>query len=180
MNKEVVVDIDGVLADFEGQFVKVFGAERRELESLEGRYPKQAREIDRYVNDPFIYRNLQPIPLGLELVDFLDSNGFYVKIVSSRPPETQYMTLKWLKKHGIKFFTLGMYPNKTPMIVSFQPLCAVDDLISVSRLLKRYSVPCLLMKHEWNKYYEDKETLFSTISQFVSAFSKIMTTQDKK
>ena len=64
MNKQVVVDIDGVLADFEGAFVKTFGDDRRELESLEARYPSRSRSINEFVYDPHTYIHLEPIPLG--------------------------------------------------------------------------------------------------------------------
>lgn len=180
MNKQVVVDIDGVLADFEGAFVKTFGDDRRELESLEARYPSRSRSINEFVYDPHTYIHLEPIPLGLAIVDYLNDNGYDVHIVSSRPLDSQWVTRRWLKKWGIDFLSFVINPNKTAIIGLAQPLCAVDDLISVSRHLKPYNVPVLMMQHPWNWFYEYKHRVFSNINQFMTAFNKIITDQEKK
>jgi hypothetical protein len=175
MNKNVVVDIDGVLADFEGKFVQTFGDERRELESLESRYPNRIHSIRGFVNDMNTYTYLDPIPLGLSIVDFLNDNGFDVDIVTSRPLDTEWVTRRWLKKNNVRFLSFGVYPNKIARIAELCPICAVDDLISVSRHLTRYSVPVLLMQHPWNWFYDLKNHVFSNLSQFITCFNQIIT-----
>ena len=180
MNKYVVVDIDGVLADFEGEFVRTFGDDRRELESLESRYPNSGNRISQFVNDPRTYQKLEPISLGIAIVDYLNDNGYDVNIITSRPPIAEWVTRKWLKRQGIKYLSFGIYPNKTTRIAEINPICAIDDLISVSRHLEPYNVPVLLMQHPWNWFYEYKQRIFSNINQFMTAFNKIITDQEKK
>ena len=180
MNKQIVVDIDGVLADFEGAFVKTFGDNRRELESLEARYPSRLRSINDFINDPHTYINLEPIELGLTIVDYLNEQGYEVNIITSRPLDTEWVTRRWLKNNDVHYLSFGVYPNKTRRISEIQPLCAIDDLISVSRRLEPYNVPVLIMQHPWNWFYEYKQRVFSNINQFMTAFNKIITDQEKK
>lgn len=180
MNRDVVVDIDGVLADFEGEFVRTFGDDRRELESLESRYPNSGSRISQFVNDPLTYRNLKPIPLGMAIVDFLNDNGYDVNIITSRPLDTEWVTRRWLKKWGVGFLSFGVYPNKIRRIAEIAPICAIDDLISVSRHLEPYNVPVLMMQHPWNWFYEYKNRVFSDMNEFMTAFGKIITDQEKK
>ncbi len=180
MNRDVVVDIDGVLADFEGEFVRTFGDDRRELESLESRYPNSGSRISQFVNNPLTYKNLKPISLGLAVVDFLNDNGYDVNIVTSRPLDTEWVTHRWLKRWGVDFLSFEVYPNKIHRIAEISPICAIDDLISVSRHLEPYNVPVLMMQHPWNWFYEHKNRVFSNINQFMTAFDKIITDQEKK
>ena len=182
MNKNVVVDIDGVLADFEGEFVRIFGDDRRELESLESRYPNpnKARSINQFVNNPRTYQKLEPISLGIAIVDYLNDNGYDVNIITSRPLDTEWVTRRWLKKWGVEFLSFGIYPNKIHRIAEIAPVCAIDDLISVSRHLEPYNVPVLMIQHPWNWFYEYKQRIFSNINQFMTAFNKIITDQEKK
>lgn len=180
MNKDIVVDVDGVLADFEGKFVQAFGEDRRELESLESRYPNLGSRINQFVNNPLTYQNLEPISLGMAIVDFLNDNGYDVNIITSRPLDTEWVTRRWLKKWGVGFLSFGVYPSKIHRIAEISPICAIDDLISVSRHLKPYKVPVLLMQHPWNWFFENKERVFSNINEFMSAFHQIITDQEKK
>lgn len=180
MNKNVVVDIDGVLADFEGEFVRTFGDDRRELESLESRYPSQGHKINQFVNNPTTYANLKSISLGLSIVDYLNDNGYDVNIVTSRPMDAEWVTRRWLKNHGVRFLSFGVYPNKIARIAQINPICAIDDLISVSRYLEPYNVPVLMMQHPWNWFYEHKNRVFNNINQFMSAFDRIRTEWERK
>lgn len=174
MNKNVVVDIDGVLADFEGLFIQKFGEERRELESLESRYPTMGISINRFVNHPETYKYLEPIPLGLSIVEYLTDNGWDVDIVTSRPADAEWVTRRWLKEHGVNFLSFSINPNKSGRIAELAPVCAIDDLISVARLLKRYSVPVLLMQQPWNWFFENKKQVFSNLSQFIMSFNELI------
>lgn len=174
MNRNVVVDIDGVLADFEGRFVQEFGDERRELESLESRYPSRAITINSFVHDPATYKNLEPIPLGLSVVEYLTDNGWDVDVVTSRPADAEWVTRRWLKEHGVNFLSFSINPNKSGRIAELAPVCAIDDLISVARLLKRYSVPVLIMQQPWNWFFENKKRVFSNLSQFITSFNELI------
>lgn len=174
MNKNVVVDVDGVIADFEGEFIRTFGDDRRELESLESRYPSRGAEINRFVNNPATYKTLQPIPLGLSIVEYLTDNGWDVDIVTSRPADVEWITRRWLKEWGVNFLSFSINPNKAGKIYELEPVCAIDDLISVARTLKRYSVPVLLMQQPWNWFFENKKRVFSNLNQFVTSFNELI------
>lgn len=174
MNKKVVVDLDGVLADFEGAFCKKFGYDRRELVSLESRYPKQAREIDKFLNDGFVYKNLKPIQLGLDIVQYLNDYDYEVHIVTARPFGLESVTREWLKRHRVNFWSVQSNRAKTGLIASMRPLCAVDDFFSVHEALLTWNVPVILVAQPWNRYSGENLRRISNLSEFVTHFKKLL------
>lgn len=180
MNKNVVVDIDGVLADFISAFQKKFGNDKPELESLEARYPNKNLLICKFVEDPSTYSRLEPVSLGLSIVEYLNDQGFDVNIITNRPAFSQWITRRWLDRYKIKYLSFGVYPNKITRIKEINPICAVDDLISVSRGLEPYNVPVLLLSNPWNWYYEHKNRIFSNINEFIIKFNEILQEKDIK
>jgi hypothetical protein len=180
MNRTVVVDVDGVLANFNGRFTESFGQERQELEFLESRYPNQAREITRFVNDPATYKNLRPISLGLAVVELLNEWNYDVSIITSRPIGTEWITRRWLKEHNVNYLSFGVYPSKVSKISEIRPVCAIDDMPSISRHLQTYNIPVLLMQQPWNWYFENKQRIFSNINQFMTCFEQIIAIKEKK
>lgn len=174
MNNKVVVDIDGVIADFEGAFCEEFGYERRELVSLESRYPNRAIEISKFINNGFVYKKLQPYDLGLDIVDYLMDYGMEVHIVSSRPYFLEGVTRTWLKRHGVNYTSLTLNTQKTGEIALIKPLCAVDDLFSVHMTLKRHNIPTIIVAQPWNNYIGEKMIRISNLIEFLGAFDRIL------
>lgn len=169
---EVVLDVDGVLADFEGFFCEMFGSNHRELVGLEKRYPEKKDAILKFVRNPNAYKMLDVLPLGKEIADWLVKQGITVHIVSSRPLGTFSVTQKWLKEKGIAYSSLTVKSDKVATIRSLQPALIVDDIISVVEECYRLSIPGILVKHPWN------ETPFfprvENIQQFAVAFERVM------
>ena len=101
--KTVIFDIDGVLADFEGQLVyalyEKFGeASRcdRTIFSLEKRYSGEILEYAQSLtNDPNFYYGL-PADEGLEFANLVGVGNSHVSFVSSRPWSAESFTRRWL------------------------------------------------------------------------------------
>ena len=174
MNRKIVVDVDGVVADFEGAFCEEFGYERRELVSLESRYPNQARRIYKFLNDGFVYKNLKPLELGLEIVQYLNENDFDVSLVTARPFGMERVTRDWLRRYEVEFTTFTLDQAKTGAIALMRPLCAVDDLFSVHTALLKHNIPTIVVAHPWNAYSGEDLRRVSNISEFIYDFEEIL------
>lgn len=108
MKNIAVFDVDGVLADYEGQialcvkdvFDIPFASQKRNLYRLEDRYSGEVLEfVQELTNDPSFY---YPLPECRGAVDFatrLYGDGYGIMFVSSRPKASEYMTQKWINKH---------------------------------------------------------------------------------
>jgi len=180
MNKKVVIDVDGVLADFESAFCNAFGHERREMVSLESRYPGKARQIYSFLNDAFVYKELQPIQLGLQIVEFVNKMGYDVHIVTGRPFGLEGVTRTWLKKYDVQFDSFTLDTSKTGAITLLSPLCAVDDLLSVHKALLWHNIPTILVAHPWNDYKAENIRRINTLDEFITSFKAIIQERKKK
>ena len=172
-NNRVVVDIDGVLADFEGAFCLEYGHDNRERVSLEERYPNKATSIRKFINDPFVYTHLNPIQLGLDIVEWLNENNYEVSIVTARPFGFDGVTRAWLSRHGVKFSSYVSDIPKTGRIVNMKPLCAVDDLFSVQQALSKHFIPTIIVAQPWNRYIAEDMQRIETLDQFIESFEYI-------
>ena len=180
MNRTVVMDMDGVLADFEGAFCREFGYDHRELVSLEARYPNQAIRVHEFINDGFVYKGLEPIELGLQIASYLYEKKFFVSIVTSRPFGFDSVNRSWLKRHGVKFHSYVSDRPKTGRIAMINPLCAVDDLFSVHTGLLKHNIPTILVAQPWNQYSDEELRRVSTLSEFISEFDRIIQENNQK
>jgi hypothetical protein len=174
MSSCVVVDIDGVLADFEGAFCEKFGWERRELVSLESRYPSRTREINKFINDGEVYKNLKPIKLGMEIVEYLHDEGFDVHVVTGRPFGFESITRAWLNRHRVNYWSFALDTHKTGKIAQLKPLCAVDDLFSVHTALLKHNIPTILVAQPWNQYSGENLRRISNLTEFISEFEQVI------
>lgn len=173
-NRKVAIDMDGVLADFEGEFCKEFGYDRRELVSLESRYPEHARKIVEFINDGFVYKRLKPIQLGLDIVNYLNEMYFDVLIVTARPTHTDYVSRDWLERRGVNFMSFCQDSHKTGRIATLKPLLAIDDLFSVHMSLLKHNIPTIIVAQPWNNYKGENMARVSNLSEFADAFNKVM------
>lgn len=157
----MAVDIDGVLADFEGAFCERFGYYNRHLYSLEARHPSQATEIGRFVKDPRTYEDLVPIFGGTLFTQQAYSRGWYVLLVTSRPFSIAMRgaTHEWLARYNITHNELIFAKNKKEAISDFDHINAskkvrivVDDSVSVLRSMSEDKY-CVAWSQLWNKEY---------------------------
>lgn len=174
MRKNICVDMDGVLSNFEKFFCQQFGYDRRDVVKLELRYPDMASGISIFTNSVQTYRNLEVIPLGLEIIKYIDSLDEYdICIVSSRPEYCLNETHAWLKKNQIPYMTLSCGPDKIKRIMKLDPLFAVDDLGEVGQELRRIGVPTILVSSPWNKKFEADFPRISEFPMFLWQFERI-------
>lgn len=170
----VVLDIDGVIADFETEFCMQFGDKSRHLVNLEHRYPEQKDSIQNFVGDRNTYRYLLPIPVGCLIADWLTTQRAIVHVVSSRPVNSYEITKKWLSDKGVVYNgELIISRNKSKQIEQLKPDIIVDDIIKVCTQAY-FDIPDvhpILIAHPWN------DTVFfpriTRLEQFQRLFKRV-------
>lgn len=157
----IMVDIDGVLADWETPMCDAFGYINRHMYSPYDRYPDVPRDlIDEYISNPHSYEDLAPIFGGILFCRQATMRGWYVLLCTSRPDtaSVSVYTENWLRKYGVSYNELRFSKNKRKEIENFdsqnpdKPVrIVVDDSVSVLQSMPdKY---CVAWMQEWNKHY---------------------------
>lgn len=177
-NDRVVLDIDGVLANFEKAFCEKFGTNNRQLTSLEHRYPEIPEEVIRgFVESYKTYENLDIVETGYQIAKWCDLKGFKVHLVSSRPDWLYSTTEKWLNKNKISYecLTVGI-KNKLGVISQLSPLFVVEDFLSTCASLSYLGIPSFLVDWPWNRLYNpDSKKVFriKSFDDFIFKYEKM-------
>ena len=175
MRKNIVLDIDGVIADFEGYFCKQFGDEHREKVKLEERYPEYSKGISLFTQSIVTYNNLQPLALGVKIAQYLDSQKeFDICLVSSRPTYCLESTNYWMKKNQIPYMTLSCGNDKIKRIMKLDPLFAIEDMGEEAIKMRYLGIPVILISQPYNKKYEADFPRISEFWMFLRQFEKIL------
>lgn len=155
----IAVDIDGVLADFEGKFCEDFGYKNRHMYKLGDRYPDLDRDlILEYVQNPSNYVDLAPIFGGILFTRQAHARGWYILLVTARDRSLREVTKNWLAKYSVVYHELYFTKNKREAIQDFDALnptrkvaIVVDDSVSVLESMpERY---CVAWNQPWNCWY---------------------------
>jgi len=162
----VVLDVDGVLADFEGAFCDKFGWQYRNMTKLEYRYPAKSYEIGTFSLASRTYEYLDIVELGVKIARFCENERFNIHVISSRPAYTERITGTWLKQNKIPFHFLSTENgSKTFRIERAKPLFVVDDLLSVCEECANIEIPSFLIDQPWNQK-EDLDGIIYRIKTF--------------
>lgn len=177
MRKDVVLDCDGVLFDFEGLFGKTFGWEKQDIVCLESRYPDKAYEIDLFVLSSKTYEQLDVLDLGVRIARFCENEKFRIHVVSSRPSHALQTTGVELKRNKIPMHYLSVDDEwrspKVGRIANIQPLFIVDDMLSVVEKCADLGIPAFLIDQPWNQKDDLDGIIYrvKTFDEFLSKFN---------
>lgn len=153
----IAVDIDGVIADFEGKFCEDFGDQNRHLYSLEARYPElDPQLINEYVANPENYRDLAPIFGGILFCHQAHQRGWFVLLVTSRNVALRDVTKMWLDRYGVVYDDLLFAKNKMEALEDYNFInpsrkvqIVVDDSEAVLESMEdKYY--CVAWSQPWN------------------------------
>lgn len=164
MNKLVVFDIDGVLANYEDRLVRVLmeefdnaALENRDKFSLEERFaerPDILKRAQELTADPNFYYSLEPDHDALQFVEDLVEEGFPVIYLSSRPKYTENFTRRWLLKYV--YGQVDVWCGVSDKAYFLSDLGAsvefvVEDNPSQISALKHRNFPVLVWAQKWNE-----------------------------
>jgi hypothetical protein len=166
MNKIVVFDVDGVVADFEGQLNRVLIREFGQLANcdrsifcLEERYTKNPVILSRalqYTEDPNFYYPLRPID---PMVDFVNriAESHDILFLSSRPESAESSTARWLKKNVISKFVLKCgVSDKAEFLIASESVdvsveFVVDDNPETVKSINAVGYTAICYDQQWNQ-----------------------------
>lgn len=155
----IACDIDGVLANFEQEFVEAFGDQNRHIYNLYERVPASQKElVEEFLYNPAVYQDLEPIFGGLHLVSGTKQRGYGVVLITSRPKEVMEATEEWLDRYSVDYDHLIFSPNKGEVIDKWNKsrkspiFCLVDDSMEVLKSVNS-EIKRLAWSQEWNHGY---------------------------
>jgi hypothetical protein len=152
MNNHIVIDVDGVLADFEKAFCNKFGYRKRWCVNLEDRYPRMLDQIDLFVNLSSVYEHLDVVHTGYEIAKWCSQKGFDIHVVSSRPDYAIQVTDAWLKRNRIPYSDLSVAnSSKLDRIININPLFIVEDILENCLKCADFGIPSFLINWPWNQ-----------------------------
>jgi FMN phosphatase YigB (HAD superfamily) len=157
-----VFDIDGVLADFNGLIVDIFGEGRgEELYDLRERYNGNVQQVLEVWEDPNYYYPLNPIKEGFQLLEqaWADHD---ILLLTSRPKVgmMESFTEKWVRKQikaiDLEFGDLlgvNFVANKAAYLHSFKKDIAffVDDNPEEIEEASKLGIPAYSWAQPWNE-----------------------------
>jgi len=155
----IMVDIDGVLADWETPMCDAFGYANRHMYSPYDRYPEVSRDlIAEYIDNLDNYVDLEPIFGGILFCHQAKARGWYVALCTARPISTYTITMSWLKQYLVEYDQLWFSKDKAQFVSNFdmdnpdKPIrIVVDDSVSVLQSMPdKY---CVAWMQEWNLNY---------------------------
>lgn len=165
MNRAVVFDIDGVLADYEGKLIRVLADEfgqdalkHRDKFSLEERfsdYPEILVRAKELTADPNFYYGLEADENAVSFLEGLHDNGFMPIFVTSRPESVRNFTYRWLL-HKTTFNPINLFCGITDKAYFISELgqsveFVVEDNPEQIYKLKEAQFVVLCWEQPWNE-----------------------------
>ena len=151
----IAIDLDNVVFDFEGDFVERIGGNNRHLYSLEQRYPGIRKDIiEEYVNHPGTYERLVPVFGTVPWLEDVQSRGFGIILITSRPTNCQEVTRYQVKNWNVPHDKLIFAKDKGEYLSNHQNcVTLVDDLPQNLQNLPKW-VNGVIFDRPWNKDVE--------------------------
>ena len=173
MNKFVAMDIDGVLADFEGFLVEYlkdvhpeYAQVNRDIYDLKHRYPSDVYEdVSRFVADPNAYYAVPRANDGFQFLNELSDEGVDVLLVTSRPIASETFTKRWvakqMKEWGMNYNDLrgvSFAPNKSAFLFPMREHIAflVDDNPEDVLEAQKFGLTAYSWVQPWNEHVYPK------------------------
>ena len=164
MKSFVVFDIDGVLADFEGELVNDLSASfgnrarvNRHMYAMEDRFqdsPDILEESKRLMEYPLFYRDIEPIYPAIQFAKDLMQSRLGVMYLTSRPRGTEAFTRMWLQKRTWNYSgSMGVFftDDKADFLTDIDVEFVVEDSPAHIQALKNAGKSVFCWSQPWNE-----------------------------
>lgn len=152
----VVLDIDGVLADFMGKVQSILGPPADpHAYSLHEAYPNAHGRVDEIVADPETYCDLRPIMGARPGVRKLHDSGLHMAVVTARPKSDRMkqVTIFWISKYFrgdfVSVDVVG-WEEKAEFIKAMNPWLAIDDAPFHLEKMRNLGITVVAFDQPWN------------------------------
>jgi len=152
----LVIDLDGVCADFHGALIEYVGPPT-DLKGwgFEEWYPiaSQREKLEAVTAAPESYRNLRLLPACKKTLGILRSAGHKLIAVTARPKEAEEVTKEWCHRNlrGIFHEIRVVGPDqKLDEILSINPHLILDDNAKTCQALRQKGLYAVLFSQPWN------------------------------
>ena len=163
-NKQLLLDMDGVLADFLGGALTVLNKKFNRDITIEEYATKFGKwetydyygiTIKQFWNTIHhkknFWYNLEPLPWAKELYEFLSSIGHVTIVTSpSADPRCALEKLRWLKKH-LDIRSEAVFIGQRKYLMAGNGLL-IDDYYANVENFRRFGGEAILVPSNWNTY----------------------------
>lgn len=163
----IVLDMDGVIADFHGTLIEKVGAPKRmDSWKWEDWYPgdeKRQIEAKAFTSSPDSYHFLQPLPGARKSIRKIAEAGNKIYIVTGRPEGADWVTQDWVNKYLRgdieKVFVVG-HASKVGTIKELSPHLVVDDNADTIHQLVEAGIGAVVFNQPWNQDVKDAPRVY--------------------
>jgi len=168
INKAIVLDLDGVIADiataledalFASDYIKQGYFQEWIIKDTKN------KDILKIYNDPLFWKNIKPYFDAWHQINYWFSLGYDINIVTARrQPNAISETIPWLENWGINtakpiFSNLG---EKINYITKIDPIFVIEDNPTEIQKIEAAGVKCYLRAQSYNQeYWNDFTTIES-------------------
>lgn len=162
-NRVMVIDLDGVVADFITKIERIVGPAVKPFEFGWGlRYegqPEKADQARALTKDPETYRGLDSVPMAqYRIAQLIDAEDWVVHAVTCRPENSTTVTEKWLFDLFPGVASLSVRPGfeaKVKRAIEIGPSIMVDDHPPTIRHARERGLNAVIFDQPWNKEVDD-------------------------
>ena len=167
----IVLDLDGVLADFHGKIVEECGPPVTFGWDFKTWYPRTTKvrglrsaiawsrdkpweKADALCRLPSTYENLQPLPGARKGVRALSQAGHKLYVVTARPGNCAEVTFewcgRWLPRDLEDVIVVSGWKNKLPILRKINPHIVLDDNAETVLELRKAGLHAVVFNQPWN------------------------------
>jgi Uncharacterized conserved protein len=153
---KIMIDLDGVAANFSGASIEKFGPCNPKIYNLEKRWPDRIEEIRQFVQAPQTYEKLKAIRGAIRGWNELVLAGHQILVCTSRPDGTEEVTKSWLDAKKLPYSQMIFVPwsshqLKGDVLAGQNVDLAIEDDLKQAASLQQAGIPVILLARPWNK-----------------------------
>lgn len=157
MKKNIVLDLDGVIADTDSSISDYLHYDCGVDEDYSKWLLSNTKDPEaiKLFSNPIFWKNIKPFEDAWHKCNEWFSNGIDIYIVTARKNEALVATEKWLNEWNIGYNKIyySDFGKKNEIIQDINPMFVVEDNFKEIKILQKSGVKCYLRKAWYNEKY---------------------------